>query len=387
MRPVIEILEPTYESQFRRDLRRATRELLDRHLPEAHAQELDRTSTFDPELWAAMADSGLLGIGLPESEEDSIGASMVVTEEIGRRLPGLAVGYVIAAMAVRTLAADGELRSLADRVADGTMIPAYAMSEPDVGTDLFRLRTRARLEGMEWVLDGQKIWTSLGTEADLLLVVARTDPPEGDRLHRGLSLIAVPVDQPGVIRRKVPLAGMRAGMTAEIFFDGARAPAGHLIGQRGNVMRTLGITLDLERLLAAGISLGIGMAAVQLHVEHAVTRQAFGRPIGAFQAVQHPAAESVAELMMLRTLLDSVTDRLTAGEPTRVPAAIANLQAGEITARVVDRGMRALGATGLTEESTMQMLFRDARLALFSPISNEMVRNLVAEAIGLPRSY
>lgn len=383
---------PLAETPEQGALRETVRGILRRHLPPDRALELDAGQGFDPAVWTAFADAGLLGLGADPTAGGSGGGAgdqVAVVEEVARALPGLAVGYVVALMAMRTLSdpAAGAARDLLPAVADGTVLPAYAMSEPDVGTDLLRLRTTARLDGDRWVLRGHKTWTTFGTRADVLFVVARTDPPTDGRLARGLSMIAVATDQPGVTRRRIPMAGMRAGLTTEIFLDDATAPAANLVGERGRIMPVLGRTLDIERLLAAAISLGIASAAFDLHLRYARERTAFGRPIGAFQAVQHPIADSAADVAALRALLEAIARRIDDGADAVALAAMAKLQAGEVAARVVDRGMRAMGAMGLAAESAMQMYFRDARLALFSPVSNEMARNMIGEALGLPRSY
>jgi alkylation response protein AidB-like acyl-CoA dehydrogenase len=149
----------------------------------------------------------------------------------------------------------------------------------------------------------------------------------------------------------------------------------------------LGRALDIERVLAAGISLGIARAALDIHVDHLRQRTAFGRTLGSMQALQHAAADSITELTAARALVLTAVETIEAGRDARQISGMAKLNAAEMTARVVDRGMRALGAMGLAEESAMQMFFRDARLQLFSPVSNEMVRNLLGEALGLGRSY
>lgn len=152
-------------------------------------------------------------------------------------------------------------------------------------------------------------------------------------------------------------------------------------------MRLLSKTLDVERVMSAGISLGIGRGALDLHVRYAREREAFGAPIGALQAVQHPAADSITELSSARALTNTAVRAIERDEDAADLSAMAKLGAAEATARIVDRGMRAMGAMGLAQESAMQMYFRDARLQLFSPISNEMVRNVLGESLGLPRSY
>lgn len=386
------LTSPVEDTPDQAAVRATTRALLARWLPPERALELDAGAGFDPEVWRALGEAGLLGIGADPEVGGSGGTAadaLAVTEEIARVLPGLAVAHVLTGMAMRTLSdpSCGPCSSLLPAVAAGTTVLSYGMSEPGGGTDLLRLRTTAREVGGAWELNGQKTWITMGTEADVILVVARTDPSEDGRLSRGLSVIAVPAAQPGVVRRRVHLAGMRAGMTSEIFLDRAHAPLENVVGVRGRAMSILGRTLDIERLLSAAISLGIAGAALDLQIQYARERQAFERPIGAFQAVQHPIADSASEVMAVRTMLQLVAREMDSGQNAMSLAAMAKLYAGETAARVVDRAMRTMGAMGLAVEHPMQMYFRDARLALFSPMSNEMARNTIGEALGLPRSY
>jgi alkylation response protein AidB-like acyl-CoA dehydrogenase len=386
------MLEDELDSTERRDLRRTARALLSRHLPPERAGELDRTRTFDREVWSELGAAGLLGIGAPDAQggtTGTVGDSLVVVEEIARVLPSMAVDYVLAGMTTRLLneVDHPDAARWAGDAASGALITSFAMSEPGAGTDLLALRTAARPTPDGWVLSGQKTWISLAQYADLLLVLARTSPATTDRRSSGISLLAVDPRSPGVSISKIPMAGMRAANSCEIHFDDVLVPTGALVGEEGAAMRLLGATLDVERVLAAGISLGIASAALDLHVRYAGEREAFGRPIGALQAVQHPAADSATELAASRALTATAVAAIEAGTPSTTLAAMAKLQAAETAARVVDRGMRAMGAMGLAEESAMQMYFRDARLQLFSPVSNEMTRNVIGQALGLPRSY
>jgi len=383
---------PFEEPRERGDLRELVESLLARELPPDRALALDRDGLFASGAWSALGKAGLLGLGGDEPEGGTggtVGDAVAVVEEIARVLPSLAVDYVTCGMAMRML---GDAKgSAADawlpEIAAGTMLCSFGMSEPDVGTDLLNLRTSARVEDGRWVLRGQKLWISLAQEAEVAFVLCRTDPPPEGRRARGLSVIAVPLGQPGVTVRRVHLAGMRAAGTCEIFFDDATAPLENLVGERGRGMALLGRTLDVERVLAAGLSLGIGRAALDLHLTHLRERTAFGGAIGRFQALQHAAADSLADLSASRALVNTAVRSLEDGVPSTALTAMAKLTAAESTARIVDRGMRAMAAHGLAEESAMQMYFRDARLQLFSPVSNDMIRNILGESLGLPRSY
>jgi acyl-CoA dehydrogenase len=386
------MLDEQLDSAERRDLRRTVRALLARHLPSERASELDRTRTFDREVWGHLGAAGLLGIGSAEDRGGSgggVGDSVVVVEEIARVLPSLAVDYVLAGMTTRLLSGveHPDAEHWSSEAASGGLIVSFAMSEPDAGTDLLALRTAARREPGGWVLNGQKTWISLAQHADLMLVLARTSPPDDGHRSSGISLLAVDPRAPGVTVTKIAMAGMRAANSCEIHFDDVLVPTGRLVGDEGGALHLLGSTLDVERVLASGISLGIAAGALDLHVSYARERQAFGRPIGALQAVQHPAADSATELAASRALTAVAVSAIETDQPATRLAAMAKLQAAETAARVVDRGMRAMGAMGLAEESAMQMYFRDARLQLFSPVSNEMTRNVIGQSLGLPRSY
>jgi len=385
--------KPFQEPPERGDLRELVASLLARHLPPERALALDREREFAADVWEALGAAGLLGLGGDEATGGTggtAGDAVAVVEEISRVLPSLAVDYVLCGMAMRMLGDDpgSPLARWTPDIAAGRMICSFALSEPDVGTDLLNLRTTARVEDGEWRVRGQKTWISLAHKAQVAFTLCRTDPVEDGRRSRGLSLIAVPLDQEGVTVRRIDLAGMRAAGTCEVFFDDAAAPLENLAGERGRALSILSRTLDVERVLAAGLSLGIGRAALDLHLAHLKTRQASGGPIGRFQALQHAAADSVADLSAARALTDTAVRAIEAGGPeSQALSAMAKLVAGESTARVVDRGMRAMAASGLAEESAMQMYFRDARLQLFSPVSNEMIRNILGESLGLPRSY
>lgn len=380
------------ESDERRALRASVRELLRRHLPPERALELDATGSFDRDVWRTLGSAGFLGLGTPVEHGGSgggVGDALVVVEEVARALPSFAVDLVLAGMISRTLVDvehDERERWLAAASA-GEFIASFALSEPGVGTDLLAMTTRARRNGDGWLLTGQKAWISLALHADLIFVLARTDPPAEGRRASGLSLLAVHPDQPGVTIHRTPMAGMRAAISCEIFLEDAVAGPGAVVGERGEAMRLLAATLDVERVLAAGISLGIAQGALAEHLVHATQRTAFGRQIGAFQAIQHPAADSATEITAAQALTRAAAEAIDQGRRVPTLTAMAKLQAAETTARVVDRGMRAMGAMGLATESMMQMYFRDARLQLFSPVSNEMTRNIIGEALGLRRSY
>jgi alkylation response protein AidB-like acyl-CoA dehydrogenase len=384
---------PTILATSERDaLRRTVAAYLDEALPVRRVAELDEGDAFPRDVWEGLGGLGVLGIGVPEELGGGGGSaadSLAVVIEVARRYPSLAVDYVLCGMVARMLSDHGTAaqREWLEPLAEGRAIYAYGISEPDSGTDALACRTRAVEDGDCWRVDGAKLWTSLAAESELIFTLARTGPPVEGRRGAGISVVAVPTRQDGVRVRRVHLAGMRGAGTCEVTFDGALAPGDALVGPRDRGFSMLRQTLNVERILSAGISIGIGSAALELAVAYAGQRQAFGRPIGAFQAVQHPLVDAATALAGAMLLTERAVVLYETGQDATATSGMAKMAAGEAAAEVVDRGMRAMAAMGLARETPMQMLFRDARLQLFSPVSNEMIRNLLGEAMGLPRSY
>jgi acyl-CoA dehydrogenase len=382
--------EPASEHAILRD---SVREFLERELPEARIREMDRARRIPRELWKRFAAMGWQGLSVPAEYGGSgadVSTAAVFCEELARRFPSLATDWLLVSMTARVLRESGtpaQKKELLPRLAAGEFLMSFGMSEPGGGTDVLALKTRAALQGGEWIVRGQKLYTSFADDADAILVLCRTDPAEGAKRARGLSLVLTPRQQPGVQVRRLELMGMRAACTCEVFLDDARAPADALVGGQGNGWRTLLASLDEERILCAAMYVGITSAALDQALQYARDRNAFGRPIGAFQAVQHPLAETATELEQIRLLTAKAAWLQSNGRECATEAAMAKLAATEAAIRATDRCMRVLGGFGLVEETPMERLFRDARLGPFSPISNEMVRNFVGERLGLPRTY
>lgn len=365
--------------------------LLSRHLPEERAAQADRDRVFLRDVWTALGENGMLGLGMPEEHGGSGGGvaeSTIVTRELARILPSMAVDYVLCGMVGRTIIDSGQHTNLIEGLASGERIYSYALSEPGGGSDLLSLRTQATLEQGMWRVNGQKLWISLANESDLIFTLVRTDEPDSGRSRAsGLTLLIIPKNQPGVETNKVNLSIMRAAGTCEVFFIDALAPADSVVGERGRGLHALRGTLDVERVLSAAISLGIGHGALDLVLRYVNERDAFGGPIGRFQAVQHPLAESAAELTAASLLVEHAARLIDRGLPASQESAMAKLVAAECVNRLVDRAARAMGAMGIAEESPMQRYLRDARLQLFSPVNNDLVRGIVAQSLGMPRSY
>ena len=378
-------------------LRDSIRQYFARELSENKIREMDRARRIPREIWKTIGELGWLGLSVPEEYggtasdgRSDIVTGAVVCEELSREFPSLAMGWLLLSMTGRVFREFGSPEQKAEylpRLARGEFIMSFGMTEPSGGTDILGLTTRASLDGNEWTLRGQKLYTTLADDADAILVLCRTDPIDQDKRAQGLSLSLTPRQQEGVEVRRLELMGMRAGCTCEVFLDDARASEDAVVGERGRGWYTLLSSLDEERILAAAIYVGITAAALELTVQYAKDRGAFGRPIGTYQAIQHPLAEVATELEQIRLLTQKAAWLQSNGRECSGEAAMAKLAATETAVRATDRCMRVLGGYGLVEESPLERLFRDTRLGPFSPISNEMVKNFLGERLGLPRSY
>jgi acyl-CoA dehydrogenase len=381
------------ETEEHRMLRDSVGRFFAQELPEMRIREMDRARVIPKALWKRVAELGWMGLSVPV-EYGGSGADVMTTavlcEEVAQRFPSMAndlVVFTMGARVVREHGTEAQRAKLLPLMARGEFSLAFGITEPRGGTDALGLTTRAVLEEDGWRLNGQKLYTTFADDADAILVVCRTDPADGGKRARGVSLIMAPRRQSGFDIRRLQLMGHRAACTCEVFLDDVRAPADALLGERGRGFYALLATLDEERILAAALLIGIMAGVFNQTLSHARDREAFGRPIGAFQAVQHPIADMATDLELARLITMKAAWMLSMNLECSKEAAMAKLFAAEAAIRTTDRGMRVLAAHGLVEESPMERLFRDARLGPFSPISNEMSRNFIAERLGLPRSY
>ena len=375
-------------------LRETVRGFFRTELPPERVRELDRAREPIPaELWRRMGELGWLGLPVPRRYGGAgadVLTSAVLVEELGRAWASVGSDYVLLSMAARLLTEFGseeQREMILPGLGAGHVRVAFSLSEPGGGTDVLSGKTRASLEGGEWVIRGQKLYTSRAHEANYVVVLARTDPEDPEHRGRGWSLILTERDQPTIEVRKLALLGFRSAGTSEVFYDGARSPADLIVGERGRGFYQLIASLNNERILAAAMGLGIAQAAFDEALHYARERIAFGRPIGAFQAIQHYLADMAIDIEMAHLLVQKAAWLESQGKECSVAAAMANVAAGEVAVRVTDKGMRILAGHGMTEDSPMERYLRDARLQVFSPVSNEMGRNFIGERLGLPRSY
>jgi len=364
---------------------------VERVSPLERVQRLDNAKAFDDELHAALAELGVLGVGVPEAGGGSGGGpveEVLALEVLGRRATSMAVFLVVHFMATRLLAEHGtaaqKSRYLAGLCA-GRLKAAFAMTEAAGGTDvLASVTTRARWQGDGWILQGSKMWISGARRADVLVVVART----AEHRTRGLTLFLVPRASPGVTVSEVRTVAINSLDTCEIAFEDVRLGRESLLGTADQGFHQVLGTLNSERMNAAAVAVGIARGAEQAALAYARERRAFGKPIGQFQALQHRLVQAgvrleAAWLLTLRAAADDA-----AGAPADISASMAKLAASWAATEATQVGMEVMGGAGFDTDLPMQRYFRDARLYVFAPLTNDMVTNYLGERwLGLPRSF
>ena len=386
--------EVATDSPDQAGIRRLARSLVEDLAGLDRLRELDEAERFDEELYTALAQAGLIGLGADASAGRFADPEhqIVVLEELAAGPTSMAVCLVVQYMGVRLLCSfgtDEQRMSLLAPLVEGRERVAFALSEADGGTDIARaMRTRARRTEEGWIVNGTKTWISGAATARHAIVLARTGPAEPSAID-GISTFVVPLDSRGLTVRRLGTVAIHGLDTCEIIFDDVALDGQAILGEPDSGFRQVIATLNGERLNAAASALGIARGALTTATNYARERTAFGRPIGAFQALQHALADGAIKVEAARGLLNRAAAAAERGsDDAAVLSAMAKVAAADAATSVTDTGMRVMGGAGLSREYPMQRFFRDARLYTFAPLTNEMLRNFIGERwLALPRSY
>ena len=386
--------EVATDSPDQAGIRRLARSLVEDLAGPDRLCELDEAERFDEELYTALAQAGLIGLGADVSagRDADPEHQIVVLEELAAGPTSMAVCLVVQYMGVRLLCSfgtDEQRMSLLAPLVEGCERVAFALSEADGGTDIARaMRTRARRTEEGWIVNGTKTWISGAATARHAIVLARTGPADPSAID-GISTFVVPLDSRGLTVRRLGTVAIHGLDTCEIIFDDVALDGQAILGEPDSGFRQVIATLNGERLNAAASALGIARGALTTATNYARERTAFGRPIGAFQALQHALADGAIKVEAARGLLNRAAAAAERGsDDAAVLSAMAKVSAADAATSVTDTGMRVMGGAGLSREYPMQRFFRDARLYTFAPLTNEMLRNFIGERwLALPRSY
>jgi alkylation response protein AidB-like acyl-CoA dehydrogenase len=357
-----------------------TREIATKELAPQVAEAEER-GEFPESAYRLLGKSGLLS--LPFAEGYGGGGQpyevyLQVVEEIASAWPSVGVGVSVHALTANVVATNGsdELKQeWLPRMLSGDWLGAYCLSEPQAGSDVSSIRTRAVLDGDAYVVNGTKAWTSNGSCADYYILFARTSK---DAKH-GLSAFVVPGDTDGMsFGAPEKKMGLACDVTTQVIFEGARLPAAHLVGDEGAGMRVALSALDAGRLGIAAVATGIAQAALAHAVEYAGQREQFGKPIGEQQGLQFLLADMAAEVERARATYLHAARLKDAGRPFSRQASVAKLTATDAAMRVTTDAVQVLGGNGYTREYPVERLFRDAKVTQIFEGTNQIQRMVIA---------
>ncbi|MEU9506602.1 acyl-CoA dehydrogenase family protein [Micromonospora sp. NPDC048170] len=369
------------------DFRELCREFLTREAV-PHHERWEADGIVDREVWRRAGAAGLLGMDVDTQyggggQRDFRFNAVLDEEIVGAGCTGLGFGLHndVVAPYLTELTTDEQRKRWLPGFCSGDLVTAIAMSEPGAGSDLAGIRTGAVRDGDSWVLDGQKTFITNGEMADLVVVVVRTAPERG---AHGVSLIAVESGTPGFTRgRRLAKVGLRANDTAELFFDGCRVPAENLIGTENHGFYHLMANLPRERLSIAVSAVAAAERLLAVTLDYARSREAFGRPIGAFQHNRFLLAELDTEVTIARTFVNHCVAEYGAGRLSVTDAAKAKWWTTELQNRVADRCVQLHGGYGYMLEYPVAKAWLDGRVQTIYGGTTEIMKEIIGRGLGL----
>lgn len=354
-----------------------------------HAAAWDRAAHFEPSLVSQLGALGFLGMLLPP-EHDGLGLDarsyLLALEEIAAADASVAVMMSVhnslpTQMLLKYASPAQQARFLAP-MARGELLGAFALSEPDAGSDAAALRCQARREGDSWILDGTKAWVTNGSTAGVILVMARTDTPEARRGAKGISAFIVTPDLPSFrVSKKEDKMGLRASPTVQLMFDGLRVPADRLLGEAGMGFIYAMQSLEHGRLGIAAQAIGIARAALEASIGYAAERKQFGTPIAEFQAIQFRLAEMATRITAARALLHATAAAKERGVDVGPQSSMCKLFASETAMWVTTQAVQIFGGYGYVADYPVERYFRDAKVTEIYEGTSEIQRVVIGRAL------
>ena len=369
------------------ELRRTIAKFVDTEI-NPHVDDWEEAEQFPShELFKKLGDLGLLGIKY-DPEYGGLGLdfsySMVMAEEMGAVNCGgvpMAVGVQtdMCTPAMNRFGSDHVKRNFLEPAIAGDAVGCIGVSEPGGGSDVAAVKTTARKDGSDYVISGTKMWITNGMNADWCCLLANTSQGPS---HKNKSLIAVPMDSPGIERQKINKIGMNSSDTAQLFFDDVRVPQQNLIGQEGMGFTMQMLQFQEERLWAAANSLKALDRLIDLTIEYTSARDVFGKPVLDNQVVHFKLAELRTEVEALRALTWSAVEQYVAGKDVTKLASMAKLKCGRLNREVADSCLQYWGGMGFTWDNPISRAFRDGRLASIGGGADEVMLGIICKLEG-----
>ena len=366
----------------------SVRSLLDDVCSMDYAAKCDINHTPPREAFDAMAQNGWLGLIAPESFGGSGGSPTdlaLVLEETGHHFEELGLwlfrSFTYGCYAILQHGTDEQKQRIVPGAANGKLTFAFALSEPDSGSDAASLRTRAVIDGDYFIVNGRKQWTSGMDIADYALVALRTNDLGKKQL--GISTLMIDTKLPGIDVRKIATLGQHAIGTTEVTFTDVRVPRTALLGQLDHGWAVCEDTLRYERLCLSAVRIGAARQAFEYALDYAKTRHQFGKPIGSFQVTQHKFADMKVMLDTSFTMVRRYAWLMENGKAERADTAVIKYYIAESYKTISDMCLQILGGYGYSMEYPMQRFFRDSRLATIGGGTSEIQKNIIASTLGL----
>jgi len=372
---------PDHVKRMRDAVRRFVQDVL-----EPISDEVERTECIPDHAIQGMRDLGLFGMAIP-AEYGGLGLSAVgmcaVMEELSRSNLCFRILVTtnngIGSLGLLYAGTDAARREHLPRLASGERIGCFALTEPEAGSDAASIRTLARRDGGQYVIDGTKIWITNADIADYFTVMATVDRSLG---ARGLTAFWIPRDTPGLcVGRTEDKMGLHGTQVAEVVLDGCRVPETAVLGRVGEGFPLAMRVLDHGRLSIAASSVGAAQRLLEAMVEHANQREQFGRPIARNQAVQWMIADSATELEASRALVRYAAWKKDQGGPVTRECSMAKLHATEMAGRVADRAVQVFGGMGYMRDNLAERYFRDLRVYRLYEGTSEIQRLVIARDV------
>lgn len=368
-------------------LQDSVRKLIDREI-EPYVEQWEADEIFPAhEVFKKLGSAGFLGVNKPV-EFGGMGLDYSYEIAFCEAIGGISSGGVGMAIAVQTdMATPALTRFGSDELREtfltpsvmGDLVVCLGVSESGAGSDVASLKTTARKDGSDYVINGSKMWITNGSFADVLVVFAATDPSAGPR---GITAFVVEKDAPGFKVGKVePKMGLRASHTASLFFEDCRVPAANVLGEVGKGYGLAMQTLDLGRCGLGAASLGASKEAFELARRYAVERQQFGRSLADFQAIQFKLADMAVKIYTLQQIVYDCAAKVDRGEHARVESSIVKLYGTETASQIIDEAIQIHGGMGYSRELPLERMYRDARVFRIYEGTNEIQRYVIASEL------
>ncbi|MFI8869860.1 acyl-CoA dehydrogenase family protein [Streptomyces sp. NPDC053707] len=351
------------------------------------ARELDHTDTYPEALIEQMKELGIFGLAVPEEYGGtpvSTPCYVLVTEELARgwmSLAGAMGGHTVVAKLLLRFGTEEQKRRYLPRMATGEVRATMALTEPGGGSDLQAMRTVARKDGGEYVIDGAKTWITNSRRSQLIALLCKTDP-QASPAHKGISILLVEHGPGLTVSRDLPKLGYKGVESCELSFEGYRAPAGAVLGGgEGDGFGQMMKGLETGRLQVAARALGVGRAALEDSLAYAQERESFGQPIWKHQSIGNYLADMATSLTAARQLTLYAAREADAGRRVDMEAGMAKLFASETAMQIALNAVRIHGGYGYSTEFDVERYFRDAPLMIVGEGTNEIQRNVIASQL------